>query len=455
MKSKVTAVLLAAGQGTRMKSDLQKILHPVCGRPMISYALDAACSASTEPPVVVIGNGGEALRQFLGDSARCAVQEPQLGTGHAVQQAAAMLRGKTDLVLVTYADMPLLRPETLAQLVETQKQARGPMTMLTVMTDDPRGFGRVVRGPDGSVLAIVEEAAATPEQLAIKELNVGAYCFSAEWLWGALERIPISRKGEYYLTEAVGLAVEAGLTVQALVSDDLAETIGINTRLHLAEAESAMRARINRAHMLAGVTIVDPATTYIEPGVSIGRDTVVWPNTYLQGKTEIGEGCVIGPNSILRDSKIERDCTVFASVVESAWLEERVDIGPFAHLRKGAHLCRGVHMGNFGEVKDSTLGPGTKVGHFSYIGNATIGPDVNIGAGTITCNYDGERKNPTEIGEGAFIGSDTMLVAPVKLGAGARTGAGAVVTKDVDPDTLVVGVPARPIKKIGRRKKAK
>jgi bifunctional UDP-N-acetylglucosamine pyrophosphorylase/glucosamine-1-phosphate N-acetyltransferase len=216
-----------------------------------------------------------------------------------------------------------------------------------------------------------------------------------------------------------------------------------------------MRARLNLAHMLAGVTIVDPATTYIEPGVSIGRDTVVWPNTHLEGATTIGEACTIGPNAIVRDSKIERDCKVLASVVEGAWLEEKVDIGPFAHLRKGAHLCKGVHMGNFGEVKDSTLGPGTKMGHFSYIGNATLGADVNIGAGTITCNYDGERKNPTEVGEGAFLGSDTMLVAPVKLGAGARTGAGAVVTKDVEADTLVVGVPARPIKKLEHKKKAK
>jgi bifunctional UDP-N-acetylglucosamine pyrophosphorylase/glucosamine-1-phosphate N-acetyltransferase len=455
MDPRVTAVLLAAGQGTRMKTELQKVLHPVCGRPMISYALDAARSASTEPPVVVIGNGGATLRDFLGDSARCVIQEPQLGTGHAVQQAAAELRGATDLVLVSYADMPLLRPESLAHLVEAQRQAKGPMTMLTVVADDPRGFGRIVRGPDGSVLAIVEEAAASPEQLAIKELNVGAYCFSAEWRWEALVRIPLSKKGEYYLTDTVELAVQAGLPVQAFVSDDPAEAIGINTRVHLAEAEAAMRMRVNRGHMLAGVTIVDPAATYIEPGVSIGRDTVIWPNTYLQGGTTIGEACTIGPNSLVRDSKIERSCRVLASVVEEAWVEQDVEIGPFAHLRKGAHLCRGVHMGNFGEVKDSTLGPGTKMGHFSYIGNATLGPEVNVGAGTITCNYDGERKNPTEVGEGAFLGSDTMLVAPVKLGAGARTGAGAVVTKDVEPDTLVVGVPARPIKKLGSKKKAK
>ncbi len=449
---KVTAVLLAAGQGIRMKSNLLKVLHPVCGRPMLAYALEAAVSASTEKPVVVVGNDGESLRTFLGEAARCVLQDPPLGTGHALQQAEASLRGKTDLVLVTYADMPLMRPETLARLVETQKNNPGPMTMLTAHSEDPRGFGRVVRSTDGSVQAIVEEAAATPEQLSIRELNVGAYCFSANWLWDALRRIPLSQKGEYYLTDTVELAVNAGLSVQALVSDDLTESIGINTRVHLAEAEAAMRMRINRSHMLAGVTIVDPDTTYIETGVSIGADSVIWPNTYLRGKTIIGTGCTIGPNTIAEDTSIGDNCVILAAVVEKAVVEDDVSIGPFARLRKGAHLCKGVHMGNFGEVKDSTLGPGTKMGHFSYLGNATIGPNVNIGAGTITCNYDGVNKNQTEIGEGAFIGSDTMLVAPVKVGRGAKTGAGAVVTKDVEADTLVVGVPARPIRKLNEGK---
>jgi bifunctional UDP-N-acetylglucosamine pyrophosphorylase / glucosamine-1-phosphate N-acetyltransferase len=450
---KVTAVLLAAGQGTRMKSDLPKVLHLVCGKPMLAYALETACSASTEIPVVVIGNGSEKVRTFLEKTADCVTQDPQLGTGHAVMQAESSLRGKTDLVLVTYADMPLLRSESLIRLVETQKKNTGPVTILTVIAADPRGFGRLVRGQDGSVQAIVEEAAATPEQLSINELNVGAYCFSADWLWNALHHIPLSKKGEYYLTDTVELAVKAGLPVQALVSDDLTETIGINTRVHLAEAESAMRTRINHEHMLAGVTIINPAATYIEPGVKIGRDTVIWPNTYLRGKTVIGQGCTIGPNTIAEDTIIGNDCEILAAVMEKALVEDNVTVGPFARLRKGAHLCKGVHMGNFGEVKDSTLGPGTKMGHFSYLGNATLGPEVNIGAGTITCNYDGVHKNPTEIGEGAFIGSDTMLVAPVKVGAHAKTGAGAVVTKDVEADTLVVGVPARPIRKLNEVKK--
>ena len=450
---KVTAVLLAAGQGTRMKTRFPKVLHPVCGKPMLAYAVEAACSASTGQPVVVVGKDAQAVCDFLGDSALCVVQDPPLGTGHAVQQVQASLRGKTDLVLVTYADMPLLRLETLTRLIETQKNNPGPISMLTAISADPRGFGRIVRNSEGAVQAIVEEAAATPEQLSIRELNVGAYCFSADWLWDALSRIPLSKKGEYYLTDTIGLAVNAGLAVQALICEDLSEIIGINTRVHLAEAEAAMRMRINRAHMLAGVTIVDPNATYVEAGVTIGRDTVIWPNTYLRGKTSIGEGCTIGPNTIAQDTTIGDDCTVLAAVMEKALVEDDVSIGPFARLRKGAHLCKGVHMGNFGEVKDSTLGPGTKMGHFSYLGNATLGADVNIGAGTITCNFDGVNKNPTEVGESAFIGSDTMLVAPVKVGARAKTGAGAVVTKDVEADTLVVGVPARPIRKLNEAKK--
>jgi bifunctional UDP-N-acetylglucosamine pyrophosphorylase/glucosamine-1-phosphate N-acetyltransferase len=449
---KVTAVLLAAGQGTRMKTRLPKVLHPVCGKPMLAYAFEVACSASTEQPVVVTGRDGQALRDYLGDRARYVIQDPQLGTGHALQQAEASLRGKTDLVLVTYADMPLLRLETLLRLVETQKKNPGPMTLLTITSADPRGFGRVLRSPGGQVQAVIEETAATPEQASIQELNAGAYCFSADWLWEALQRIPLSPKGEYYLTETVGLAAKAGLPVQTVVCQDLPECIGINTRVHLAEAEAAMRMRINHAHMLAGVTIIDPNTTYIESGVTIGRDTTIWPNTYLRGSTAIGEDCSIGPNTIVEDSLIGNGCVVLAAVMEKALVEDNVSLGPYARLRKGAHLCKGVHMGNFGEVKDSTLGAGTKMGHFSYIGNATIGPDVNIGAGTITCNFDGVHKNPTEIGEGAFIGSDTMLVAPVKVGAHAKTGAGAVVTKDVEADTLVVGVPARPIRKLNEAK---
>ena len=451
---KITAVLLAAGQGTRMKSDLPKVLHPLCGKPMVWHVLEALKSAATEKPVVVVGHGAQAVREYLGDSADCVLQEPQLGTAHAAMQAEPVLRDKTDLVIVTYADMPLLRGETFQQLVETQRHNPGPFSLLTVIADDPRGFGRIVRNADGTVQAIVVEYVATPEQREIRELNVGAYCFNAGWLWDALQRIEKnSKKGEYYLTDIVEIAVRDHLPVQAVVHDDFIETIGINTRVHLSEAEAALRMRINREHMLNGVSMMDPTSTYIEAGVTIGRDTMIMPNTYIHGKTEIGEGNVIGPNTMIRNSIIGHRCKVLASVMEGAVLDDDVDMGPFARLRKGAHLKDHVHMGNFGEVKDSTLHEGVKVGHFSYIGNASIGANTNIGAGTITCNYDGEKKHPTEIGEDAFIGSDTMLVAPLKLGDGARTGAGAVVTKNVPEDTLVVGMPARAIRKLERKKK--
>jgi bifunctional UDP-N-acetylglucosamine pyrophosphorylase/glucosamine-1-phosphate N-acetyltransferase len=431
-----------------MRSSLPKVLHPLLGRPLIYYSIDTALGVTGSKPVVVIGHGAAEIRQALGETVDFVLQEPQLGTGHAVQQAEPLLRSQSDLVLVTYADMPLLTEDTLAGLVESQKGYHGPFTMLTVISEDPRGFGRVARNPDGTVSAIIEEAQADAEQLQIRELNVGAYCFKASWLWGALERIPLSPKGEYYLTDLVGIAVAQGLPVQAHVLQDPQETIGINTRVHLAEAEAALRQRVNRAWMLAGVTLVDPTSTYIEPTVSLGQDTVIWPNTYLHGQTVVGEGCVLGPNTIIRDTRIGNHTRILSAVVERAIVEDGVDIGPFARLRTGAHLAEGVHMGNFGEVKNSYLGPGAKMGHFSYLGDATVGPDVNIGAGTITCNYDGKKKSPTEIGEKAFIGSDTMLVAPVKIGEGARTGAGAVVTKDVPPYTMVVGVPARAIRKL-------
>jgi bifunctional UDP-N-acetylglucosamine pyrophosphorylase/glucosamine-1-phosphate N-acetyltransferase len=451
---KVTAVLLAAGQGTRMKSNTPKVLHTVAGKPMIWHSLQAISQSTTEKPIVVVGHGADEVTKYLGDSAQTVLQEPQLGTGHAVIQAEALLKGRTDLVVVCYSDMPLLRGDTLQKLVETQENNKGPISMLTVIADDPHGFGRIIRKADGTVESIVEEYVATPDQLKIKELNVGGYCFDANWLWDALRRIPKNpRKGEYYLTDTVELATKDGLPVQAVLMDDVEETIGINNRAHLAEVETAMRRRINEGHMLNGVTLIDPASTYIETSVKIGKDTVIMPNTCLHGKTEIGEGNVIGPNSIIRDTKIGNFCKVLASVTEGAVLDDYVDMGPFARLRKGAHLGNHVHMGNFGEVKDSRLQEGVKMGHFSYIGNAQIGANTNIGAGTITCNYDGEKKHPTEIGEDVFIGSDTMLVAPLKIGAGARTGAGSVVTKNVADDTLVVGIPARAIKKLERKAK--
>ncbi len=437
-------VILAAGQGTRMKSTLPKVLHLLGGKPLVSYSIDAATALSGKPPVLVVGHGGDQVREQVGSAARFVDQAEQLGTGHAVMQTRSLLAGKSDHVLVTYADMPLLQSKTLQTLYKAQQSHAGPINMLTAVTDSPRGFGRIVRGEDETVTSIVEESHATPEQLAIKEVNVGIYCFDATWLWDHLDAIPLNKKGEYYLTDLVEMAVAEGKTVNALCMEHLEEAIGINTRVHLAEAEAMLRKRINEALMNSGVTLLDPATTYIHPGVVVGQDTVIYPNTHLYGETTVGENCTVGPNTMIESCTIGSHCTIIASVLEYAVVEDHVEIGPFGHLRKGAYLEQGVHMGNFGEVKNSRLRQGAKMGHFSYIGDADIGEETNIGAGTITANYDGVHKHKTITGKRVFIGSDTMLVAPVELGDDARTAAGSVVTHDVPPGTLVVGVPARP-----------
>lgn len=313
-------------------------------------------------------------------------------------------------------------------------------------------FGRILRDEQQRVVGIVEESDATPEQLAIRELNCGVYCFDAEWLWEHLARLqPSGKKQEFYLTDLVAMAVQERHAIEAIVLDDVSEVIGINTRAHLARAEKVMRERINDAWMHAGVTLTDPATAYIDADVEIGMDTLVEPNTHLKGKTRIGTNCIIGPNTLIRDSTIANRCRVLASVVEGAVLEDDVDVGPFARLRPGAYLSRRVRLGNFVEVKNSRLGEEAHAGHFSYLGDAEIGARVNIGAGTITVNYDGKQKHKTIIGEDAFIGSDSMLIAPVTIGARARTGAGSVVTKDIPPDSLAVGAPARVIRKLEQK----
>ncbi len=444
---KTATILLAAGKGTRMRSKTLKVLHTLGGKPMLWHPLEQAKAVSEVPPTVIVGYQADKVKEIFGDEINYVVQEEQLGTGHAVLQAKPQLEGKSDLVLVIFGDMPLLQASTLQALIEKQKNNPGPISMMTVVAEEPRGFGRIVRNADGEVEAIVEEVDCTPEQLAIKELNISMYCFQADWLWANLPNIPISAKGEYYLTDIVAIAREQGLPVQAEVIADPQDAMGINTRVHLAEAEAILRRRINTELMLSGVTIINPETTYVQAGVQVGQDTILYPNTMLEGDTRIGEDCTIGPNTIIRDSQVGNGCKVFAAVIEQAVMEDHVDIGPFGHLRKGAHLLEGVHMGNFGEVKNSTLGPEVKMGHFSYIGDATIGKNVNIGAGTITCNYDGVNKNHTTIEEDVFIGSDTMLVAPLHIGKGAKTGAGSVVTKDVEEKSVVVGVPAHPIKK--------
>lgn len=394
-------------------------------------------------PLVVIGPEGLAAIELVPPDVRFVEQHKRLCTAHAVQQAETELRGRCDLLLVATADMPLIRPASLRALIDRQRQQSGPVTLMTLTSPDGRGFGRVERAADGRVIGIVEEAVATPAQLAITEFNASLYCFNASWLWEALRQVRPAPNGEFYLTEVVALAAAAG-EVAAVRAEDPDEVIGINTREHLAQAETALRRRINRAWMLAGVTMADPETTYIEPTVRLEPEVEILPNTSVRGVSSVGRGTRLGPNTTIADSVIGAACTVEGSVVEGAQLADAVHVGPFAHLRPGARLETGVHMGNFGEVKNSVLGPGVKMGHFSYVGDAEIGRQTNIGAGTITCNFgrDG-KKNRTVVGQEAFLGSDSLLVAPVRIGDGATTGAGSVVTRDVPAGGLAVGMPAR------------
>ncbi len=444
----LAAVILAAGQGTRMKSNLPKVLHPIAGKPMIQYSLDAVRELGSDRMALVIGYGADQVRQAVGNQVTFVEQHEPRGTGHAVLQAREALHGKADNVLVLYGDMPLLRSDTLKQLVELEAKTRATIAMLTVHSTESMGFGRILRDKAGRVQGIVEESDATPEQRAIQELNCGVYCFQDKWLWEHLPLLqPNGKKQEYYLTDLIGMAVAEECAIEAIGLQDVSEVIGINTRVHLAKAQAIMRERINVALMEAGVTIDNPATTYIEADVEIGVDTVVEPNTHIKGKTRIGTRCRIGANSMILDSQVGDDCEIVSSAVEGSILEYNVHVGPFAHLRAGTYLEHDVYIGNYAEVKNSRLEQAVHVGHFSYIGDAQVGARTNIGAGAITCNYDGKKKHRTVIGEDSFIGSDTLLRAPVTVGARATTGAGSVVTKDIPPGSTAVGSPARVIKR--------
>ncbi|MBO36392.1 MAG: UDP-N-acetylglucosamine diphosphorylase/glucosamine-1-phosphate N-acetyltransferase [Anaerolineaceae bacterium] len=441
---KTASVILAAGKGARMRSNIPKVLHTLGGRPLMEYALDLGFDICNKPPIVVVGFESEKVQECIGNRAKIVLQEPQLGTGHALHQTAGVLRGQADMIVVWAADMPLLSKETLQSVVNCQIENEGPISIVTAISNNDRGFGKVIRSELGEVQAIVEKSDATAEQLSINELNVGVYCFRSLWLWDELSALKPSANGEYYLTDLIKSASSQDEKIGVVTTNAVDEIIGINTRVHLAEAETALRTRINNRWMERGVTLIDPANTYIDSNVEIGLDTIVLPNTHLQGNTVVGSECTIGPNSTIRHSVINDRCKIESSVVEHATLGNDVDVGPFGHLRAGAHLDNGVHVGNFGEVKNSYLGPDVKMGHFSYVGDATIGARTNIGAGAITCNYGMDKnKHRTEIGEDVFIGSDTMLVAPLHIGSRVRTGAGSVVTKDLPDDSLAVGVPAR------------
>ncbi|RRJ63050.1 bifunctional UDP-N-acetylglucosamine diphosphorylase/glucosamine-1-phosphate N-acetyltransferase GlmU [Paenibacillus oralis] len=436
---KKLAIVLAAGQGKRMKSKLYKVLHPVCGKPMVGHVLNAVQQAGCERTIVVVGHGAEAVKSYLGSSAEYVLQEQQLGTGHAVKQAGPLLAGEEGTTVVICGDTPLVTTETLEALVELHTRKGAAATVLTAKMDNPQGYGRVIRGENGTVERIVEQKDCTPEEAAVQEINTGTYCFDNAKLFAALEKVTNDNaQQEYYLTDVIGILVQAGEIVEGYAAQDHRESIGVNDRVALAEAEAVMRERIVRQHMLGGVTVVDPASTYIGADVTIGSDTVIYPGTVLSGRTVIGEDCVIGPASQIEDSVIHDGAKVKHSVLSQAEVGKETTVGPFAYLRPGAKLGANVKVGDFVEIKNATLDDGAKVSHLSYIGDAKVGKNVNIGCGAITVNYDGYNKSITEIEDEAFIGSNVNLIAPVKVGKGAYVVAGSTITHSVPEGDLAI-----------------
>ena len=434
-------VVLAAGKGTRMKSSRPKVLHRVAGRPMIEYAIHAAEALAPRTTTVVVGHMQDALRQGLTKCPDLAfvTQEPQLGTGHALLQAAGILEGQTGFVLLLSGDVPLLKSHTLAELVRKHEETNAAATVLTAVVEQPYGYGRIVR-VKGRVSRIVEERDASPAQRKIREINSGVYVFAVAGLFDALRGLATANaQGEYYLTDLISSYRRRRRGVETVTLADPNEIRGINSRSELAEASRIVRQKKNEELMAAGVTIEDPATTYIDDDVVVGADTVIHPGVHLEGKTQIGQACEIHAGVRIINSTLDDRVTVQNfCVINGGRLGVGVTIGPFAHVRPDTHLHESVHVGNFVELKKATLGKGTKAGHLSYLGDAVIGEGVNVGAGTITCNYDGKQKNLTTVEDGAFIGSDTQLVAPVTIGKGAYVGSGATIREDVPPGALAV-----------------
>jgi len=436
---------MAAGLGTRMKSSRPKHLHPLLGRRLLDWVLEAVRPLDPSPFVVVVSpESREELRASLADEFELAIQEEPRGTGDAIAAARDRLEDFRGDVLVVAGDSPLLTSDVLEDLVAAHRRESAAVTVLSIEPNEPRPYGRLLRDERGELAAIVEETDATPEQLAVRELNSSTYVFSGADLWRALGRLEAANaQGEIYLTDAVRHLVADGRRAAVYRAADPRAGDGVNTRDDLAQATAALRERVVREHMVAGVTVVDPSSTWIEPDVSIEPDAVIHPFTILRGRTVVRAGAEVGPHAVVVDSEIGRDCSVWASIVEGSVVEDGVTIGPLSHLRPGSHVGAGSEIGNFAEIKNSRLGPGVRQHHASYLGDADVGAGTNVGAGSITANYDGSRKHRTTIGERVFLGVDTMLRAPVTIGDDARTGAGAVVTRDVPPRTLAVGVPAR------------
>jgi len=435
----VMAVVLAAGQGKRMKSKLYKVLHPVCGKPMVGHVVDTVEQASCSRTVVVVGHGAAAVQSYLGDRAEFVLQEQQLGTGHAVIQARELLGQEEGITLVVCGDTPLVTVETVNAMIELHQASGAAATVLTAEFANPTGYGRVIRGSEGAVERIVEQKDCSPAEAAVREINTGTYCFDNRKLFDALSRVTNDNaQGEYYLTDVIGIFVSEGETVQAYCTSDLAEAIGINDRIALGEAESLMRQRIVRRHQVNGVTVIDTGSAYIEADVKIGADTILYPGTVLRGSTVIGEDCIIGPSADIADSVIGDGVTVRYSTIDQSEAGDGSSIGPYANLRPGSKLGKDCKIGDFVELKNAVLGDDSKVSHLSYVGDAEVGRGVNIGCGAITVNYDGFNKSKTVIGDDAFIGSNVNLIAPVHIGDGAYVVAGSTVTHDVPGGDLAI-----------------
>ena len=436
----IAGIVLAAGLGKRMMSRLPKSLHRVCGKELVRYPVDLLRQCGIKQVFVVVSPANrDALRAALGDAVEYVVQPEARGTGDAVACCAEAVGALAKYVVVTGGDTPLVREESLLRLLNGREGRR--MGFLTGRDPSLEDLGRVTRR-DGMVTGIVEAAEAEVSDGAA-ELNAGVYCLEAAWLWDSIRKLSPAPSGEYYLTDLAGIAAEEDSNAASALVTDPSELLGVNDRIQLARAEAVQLQRVRKHWMMRGVTMTDPASVFIDFDAAIGMDTVILPNTMVLGRSNIGEGCELGPGSVVRDSSIGDGCRVTSSVVEESVMEAGSDIGPYSHLRPGAYLESGVHIGNFVEIKESRLAAGTLMGHFGYVGDATIGAKVNVGAGTVTCNFDGRDKHRTVIEDGAFIGCDTMLIAPVTVGSQAVTGAGAVITKDVPPARLAVGVPAK------------
>ena len=437
---KIFAVILAAGQGTRMKSKLYKVLHPVCGKPMVEHVVENIQTLNVDRIVTVVGHGAEKVKEQLSTKSEYVLQQEQLGTAHAVIQAEEILGELEGTTLVVCGDTPLIRPETMQALFEHHQNQKAKATILTAVADNPTGYGRIIRDNTGQVAQIVEQKDASPEQQLVTEINTGTYCFDNKALFEALKLVKNENaQGEYYLPDVIQILQEQGEVVSAYTCNDFEETLGVNDRVALSQAEEIMRSRINEKHMRNGVSIINPLTTHISADAIIGKDTVIKPGVIIEGNSIIGEDCIIGPNSTINNCKIGDRTTVQNSVVTDSIVGEDTAVGPFAHLRPDSQIGDHAKIGNFVEVKKSALGNGTKVSHLSYIGDAEVGNNVNIGCGSITVNYDGKNKFKTVIEDNVFVGCNSNLVAPVTLGAGSFVAAGSTITKNVPEDALAIG----------------